>query len=192
MSIYQDHTYKHGIGWSTWHFQWVTKYRYRVFSNARLQKLCEIFLMEAARRHKFEIDELEVAADHVHVIAKLRPSMSPARAVQLLKGYSARMLFKTEELPLKSFYWRKSGKRSLWGDGKFFASVGYITLETAKEYVQNHETHDAQNRNPHHLWLGRRSNNEKDIIRTAQDTKSHKINLGELNYLDPWFESVNR
>jgi len=160
MNIYQDHTYKHGIGWSTWHFQWVTKYRYRVFSDAKLQKLCEIFLHEIAKRHKFEIDELEVAPDHVHVIAKLRPSMSPAYAVQLMKGYTARMLFRTEEQRLKSFYWRKKGKRSLWGSGKFIGSVGHITLDKAKKYVRKHETYDAKYiislpRNPHHLWLGR-------------------------------------
>ncbi len=69
MSIYQDHAYKHGVGWSTWHFQWVTKYSYNVFSNVKLRKLCEIFLLEAARRYKFKIDELEVAAGHVYVIA---------------------------------------------------------------------------------------------------------------------------
>ena len=144
MSIYQDHAYKHGVGWSTWHFQWVTKYRYKVFGNVKLQKLCEIFLLEAARRYKFEIDELEVAPDHIHVIAKLRPSMSPAKAVMLMKGYSSRMLFMADEQNLKSFYWRDAQKRSLWGDGKFIGSVGHITLETAKEYVKNHETHDAK------------------------------------------------
>ena len=144
MSIYQDHAYKHGVGWSTWHFEWVTKYRYKVFSNAKLQKLCEIFLQEAARRYRFEIEEMEVATDHVHVIAKLRPSMSPAKAVQLMKGYSSRMLFMAEEERLNSFYWRSAKKRSLWGDGKFMGSVGHITLEKAKEYVKNHETHDAK------------------------------------------------
>ena len=160
MSIYQDHAYKHGVGWSTWHFQWVTKYRYRVFSDATLQKLCGIFLQEVAKRHKFEIQELEIAPDHVHVIASLRPSMSPAKAVQLMKGYSARMLFMVEEERLKTFYWRKNEKRSLWGDGKFIASVGHITLEKAKEYVRNHDADDAKSlltRNPHHLWLGRMS-----------------------------------
>lgn len=160
MSIYQDHAYKHGVGWSTWHFQWVTKYRYKVFSDVKLQKLCEIFMQETARRYKFEIDEIEVAADHVHVIAKLRPSVSPAKAVMLMKGYSSRMLFMAEEQALQRFYWRNAGKRSLWGDGKFMGSVGHITLEKAKEYVKNHETHDAKDlltRNPHHLWLGRTS-----------------------------------
>ena len=144
MSIYQDHAYKHGVGWSTWHFQWVTKYRYTVFNDTKLQKLCEIFLHEAAKRHKFVIEELEVAPDHVHVIAKLRPSTSPAKAVMIMKGYSSRMLFMAEEQRLKSFYWRDAGKRSLWGDGKFIGSVGYISLEKAKEYVKNHEAHDAK------------------------------------------------
>ena len=144
MSIYQDHAYRHGVGWSTWHFQWVTKYRYRVFSDVRLQKLCEIFLLEAVRRYKFEIDELEVAPDHVHVIAKLRPSMSPSKAVMLMKGYSSRMLFMANEQQLNNFYWRDAQSRSLWGDGKFIGSVGHITLETAKEYVRKHETYDAK------------------------------------------------
>ena len=31
----------------------------------------------------------------------------------------------------------------------------------------------------------------RDIIRTAQDTTSHRINLGEIVYLDPWFAPVN-
>ena len=159
MSIYQDHAYKHGVGWSTWHLQWVTKYRYRVFSNSALQKLCEIFLCEAAKRYRFEIEELEVASDHIHVIAKLRPSMSPSHAVQLMKGYTSRMLFRVEEDKLKAFYWRDIGIRSLWSDGKFIASVGHITLEKAKEYVQNHEAHgaEARIRNPRPLGLGRTS-----------------------------------
>jgi len=163
MNIYQDHTYKHSIGWSTWHFQWVTKYRYKVFADSKLQKLCEIFLLEAARRYNFRIDELEVAPDHIHAIVELRLSMGPARAIGLMKGYASRMLFKTEEKKLKCFYWRESGNRQLWGDGKFIASVGHITLEKAKEYVANHETHHAKVfavllGNPRHLWLGRTSN----------------------------------
>src|SRR3989344_932861 len=144
MSIYQDHAYKHGVGWSTWHFEWITKYRYKLFSDTKLQKLCEIFLCEAAKRHRFEIEELEVAPDHVHVIAKLRLNLSPAKAVQIMKGYSARMLFMVEEKHLKAFYWRGIEKRSLWGDGKFIASVGHITLDKAKDYVKNHRVHDAK------------------------------------------------
>ena len=160
MSIYQDHAYKHGIGWSTWHFQWVTKYRYNVFADAKLQKLCEIFLYEAAKRFRFCIEELEVAPNHVHVIATLRPSAGSSQTIGLIEGYTSRMLFIIEEKKLKKFYWREKSKRQLWGDGKFIASVGHITIEKAKEYVANHEIHHAKEfikRNHHHLWLGRMS-----------------------------------
>ena len=144
MSIYQDHAYKHGVGWNTWHFQWVTKYRRKVFEDSSLQKLCEIFLEEAAQRYAFAIEEKEVALDHVHVIAKLRPSMSPSEAVGLMKGYTARMLFKAEPEKLRRHYWKQEGKRSLWGAGKFMGSVGHITLEVAKAYVKNHEARHAK------------------------------------------------
>ena len=158
MTIYQAHAYKHGVGWSTWHFQWVTKYRRKVFEDVGLQKLCEIFLHEVEKRHSFVIEELEVASDHVHVIAKLRPSMSPSQAVQLMKGYTARMLFLAEPEKLRRFYWEEPGKRSLWGAGKFMGSVGHITLEVAKDYVKNHEAHHAKKlvviKNPHPSGLG--------------------------------------
>src|SRR3989339_2080928 len=159
MTVYQNHKYRHGVGWSTWHFQWVTKYRRRVFEDPRLQKLCLIFLYEAAKRCRFAIEEIEVDVDHVHIIASLRPSLDPSRAVNYLKGYSSRLLFIAAEEKLREFYWRKEGSRSVWGAGKFMGSVGYITLEKAKEYVKSHHAKDITPHvgNPHHLWLGRRS-----------------------------------
>ena len=167
MTVYQTHAYKHGVGWSTWHFQWVTKYRRKVFEDVELQKLCEIFLHEVANRNRFAIEELEVAEDHVHVIARLRPSISPSHAVQLMKGYTARLLFLAKPEKLKKLYWEKAGKRSLWGDGKFMGSVGHITLEVAKEYVKNHEAHHAKNssyqKNPHPLGLGSFNSNSTGL-----------------------------
>lgn len=145
MTVYQTHAYKHGVGWSAWHFQWVTKYRRKVFDDTYLQKLCEIFLHEIAKRHNFATEEMEVASDHVHVIAKLRPSMSPSQAVQLMKGYTARMLFMAAPEKLTRIYWGELGKRSLWGSGKFIGSVGHITLQVAKEYVSQHEARHAKN-----------------------------------------------
>ena len=150
---YSDHKYKHGVGWNICHVQWVTKYRYRVFSDSYLKNLCMILLHESARRHRFEIEEAEVQADHVHVLVKLRPSMSISRAVNLMKGYTSRLLFMLEEEKLGSWYNSTGKERSLWGDGKFYGSVGHITLEKAKEYMEKQEAHYAKSlENPHHLW----------------------------------------
>jgi putative transposase len=160
MTLYQDNAYKHGVGWSIWHFEWVTKYRYKVFKDAELQKLCGIAFEEAARRYRFRLEDYEIQPDHVHLLVHLRPSMSPSQAVGLVKVYTSRLLFLAAKDKLASYYRWKVGK-SLWGDGKFMASVGHITLEKAKEYLEKQETHHANNirGNPHPLGLGRMSIN---------------------------------
>ena len=144
MTVYQDNTYKHGVGWSIWHLEWVTKYRHKVFADVELQKLCGIAFEEAAKRYKFRLEEYEIQPEHVHILVHLRPSTSPAEVVRLLKGYSSRLLFLAKEDKLKKFYWMPKTKRSLWGDGKFIASIGHITLEKAKEYVEQQKAHHAK------------------------------------------------
>lgn len=144
MTNYRDNAYKHGIGWSIWHLEWVTKYRYKVFEDEELQKLCGIAFEEAARRYDLRIEEYEIQPDHVHLIVHLRPSMGPSKAVGLIKGYTSRLLFSIAPKKLSRYYWKQSGKRSLWADGKFFASVGHITLEKAKEYVERQKAHHAK------------------------------------------------
>jgi putative transposase len=148
MRLYRDSSYKHGVGWSIWHLEWVTKYRRRVFEDLELQKLCGIAFEEAAKRYNFILDEYEVQPDHVHLLVHLRPSMSPAEAVCLIKGYTSTLMFRIAEDKLKPYSWAVKGHRSLWGDGKFASSVGHITLEKAKRYVSTHKAHHAQSESP--------------------------------------------
>ena len=100
--------------------------------------------------------EFEIQPDHVHALVALRPSMSPSYALQIMKGYTSRMLYLLEEERLSSWYFSNGKQRSLWGDGKFMGSVGHITLEKAKEYLEKQEVHHAKAnlRNPHPLGLG--------------------------------------
>lgn len=144
MTLYQDNAYKHGIGWSIWHLQWVTKYRHNVFKDVELKKLCGIAFEESAAKYRFRIEEYEIQSDHVHLLVHLRPSMSSAEVVRLIKGYSSRLLFLAAEEKLRKFYWSQETERSLWGDGKFVASVEHITLEQAKKYLEKQETHHAK------------------------------------------------
>ncbi len=114
MTLYREHAYKRGVGWSIWYLEWVTKYRCAVFNDPVLQKLCGIAFEEAAKRYDFRLDEYEIQPDHVHLLVHLRPSMSPAEAVRLIKGYSSRLLFLAEAERLGRYYWKPKGKRSLW------------------------------------------------------------------------------
>ena len=132
--IYKLHRYKHKVGWSFWHFQWCTKYRRKIFSNSKDKNLCKILLYEIAKKHNFEILDCEVDTDHVHVIASLPITFLPSTAVQYLKGGSSRGIFLLSP-HLRKFF---SLHKNLWSHGNFIGSVGHITLEKAKQYVEDH------------------------------------------------------
>ena len=61
------------------------------------------------------------------------PSLSPAKIVQYLKGRSSKLL--QDEYPkLKKRYWGQH----LWGRGYFCATVGTVTEEMIREYIEKH------------------------------------------------------
>ena len=131
--------HQHANGRSTWHFEWCTKYRYKVFSTSYHKNLCSIALREAAKISRVEIMEMEVQPEHVHLIVELPLTKAPLEIVGILKSISARILF--SQIPNLCY---RYPKKSLWSKGKFAMSVGNITLEKAKEYVRNQETHHAK------------------------------------------------
>ena len=60
------------------------------------------------------------------------PEFAPAKLVQYLKGRSSRML-QDEFVELKRRYWGQH----LWGRGYFCGTVGAVTEEMIKSYVEN-------------------------------------------------------
>ena len=122
----------HAVGISMWHFEWCTKYRYKMFGKEEQRNLISACIRRAASMHKIKIMELNVQAEHVHCVVGISLTITPVRALQILKGVSARLFF---------LYQKKAALRyprhHLWSPGKFAASLGFIQLETAKEYVRN-------------------------------------------------------
>ena len=133
MNIYKKHANNRSVGWSCWHFEWCTKYRYKIFTFEKDKNLCSIFLREGAKRYSFEILDLEVDNNHVHVLASLPLRMNPIDVVGHLKGFTSTCLFIA--LPRLGKVYEKG---HLWSPGKFVASVGHITLEKAKVYIEEH------------------------------------------------------
>ena len=133
MSIYRKHAHNRSVGWSTWHLEWCTKYRYKIFGSVERRNLCKILLSEVASKHNIDVFDSEVDSDHVHVIASLPLTMTPVYAVQILKGMTAKGLF--AEYPQLRILYKKD---HLWSPGKFIGSIGHITLDKAKEYLEAH------------------------------------------------------
>ena len=72
-----------------YHLVWAPKYRKWVRLRSGRGARTRIFL-EIAAHHGFEIEELEVEKDHVHVFLSVPPKDSIGQVVGLLKAVSAR------------------------------------------------------------------------------------------------------
>jgi putative transposase len=122
----------HSVGQNLYHLEWCPKYRYNMFIKEENKKLCEEILGEVAMRHKIKIEELSVMPDHVHMVAEIPPTMSVSQALHLLKGASARELFKQ-----KPNFRRRYPKDHFWSPGKFYRTVGDADTETVMQYVRD-------------------------------------------------------
>ncbi|MBL7055157.1 IS200/IS605 family transposase [Candidatus Woesearchaeota archaeon] len=84
----------HKVGINYWHLEWVTKYRYQMFSKFKYQKLCEACIRKAAKRHNITIHIISVMSEHVHILVTLPKNMTDSKALQVLKGFSAYAFFR--------------------------------------------------------------------------------------------------
>ena len=125
-------SFSHKYGESTFHFVLITKCRYKIFRNRWHKYLCRDVLMQVAKRHQINIISLAIDDDHVHMVASLKPTMSPSKAFQLLKGASSYVIFRA--VPNL----RKRCPRGLWGRNGTFRSVGDVITDTVIEYVESH------------------------------------------------------
>ena len=124
-------SFSHGYGQVTYHIVLVPKYRYRIFYDRRVKKDCELILKNICMEQRYKIHALELAEDHVHLFLEFHPSTPLSKAVQYLKGGSSYRMFKLHP-ELRKRYWGGS----LWSSGKFFRSVGNVTADTIKHYIE--------------------------------------------------------
>ena len=128
----------HAVYDTKYHLVWAPKYRKWIVREDVRQRATELF-REIAANFQFEIEEMEVAKDHVHLFLNFPPRYAIAKVVGILKSISASELFK--EFPeLRRQLW--GGE--LWEDGYFVRTVGdQVTAEVVKRYIQYHR-HDER------------------------------------------------
>jgi len=114
-----------------YHIVWLPKYRKKVLEG-KVKARVEELLRECADMNRWEIQELNVQIDHVHMMIQLPPSVSVSKAVQLFKGISSRLI--RSEIPeVKKLLWG----RDFWADGFFSEAVGSVSEERIREYIKN-------------------------------------------------------
>jgi putative transposase len=120
-----------------YHIVWITKYRYKILTKKIAERLREL-LIQGCESRGITIVEGSVgkAYVHVHMLISCPTHIAPAKIVQYLKGRSSRLI--QDEFPeLKKQYWGQH----LWARGYFCATVGTVTQEMIREYIEHQFEH---------------------------------------------------
>ncbi len=120
------------------HLVWTTKYRYRVMSEKIAPRTRDI-LSQVCQELDAAIVKGHLSPDHVHMLVSIPPHLPVSKLMQHLKGVSSRKL-QMEFKELRSKYWG----RHIWARGYFCATVGSVTDEQIKQYIEDHKDDENQ------------------------------------------------
>lgn len=92
-------------------------------------------MRNAARGQQFDIVEMAVdKGTHIHLVVRLRPSLSVEQVVSRLKQLTTLELWSKHEDELVKKYW--AGKKILWSKGYFAESMGKVSRDVVLDYVR--------------------------------------------------------
>lgn len=115
-----------------YHVVFCPKYRRRVLVDGADERFKEIAREVAGDLH-FDIIEMEVMPDHVHLLLEVDPQVPIHKAIKRVKGRTSHDL--REEFP-----WLKSRIPSLWTNSYFISTVGGAPVSAVKQYIENQKS----------------------------------------------------
>jgi putative transposase len=113
-----------------YHFVFCPKYRKRVLIG-KVAKSIEGMIRFACQINEWDIFELAIQGDHVHLYMGSAPKWSPSEVMNIVKGGTSK---KIRDLypDLDEIFWGST----FWADGFMVKSVGEINDKVISEYVK--------------------------------------------------------
>ncbi len=115
-----------------YHFVWTTKNREPLLT-AEVENLVYRCLHAEAKKLYAPLCVVGGIEDHAHVLAAVRPAVSPANFVQQLKGSSSHLVTSVLKIPFE------------WQEGYGVFSVSESNVERVIQYIRFQKQHHAQN-----------------------------------------------
>lgn len=112
-----------------YHVIFCPKFRRPVLTEDISKRLKEI-LIEISNKYNSLIIEIEILLDHIHMIIDCDPSFGITKVIREMKGNSSRIL--RSEFPDL-----RTKLPSMWTRSSFISSVGTVSLEVVKQYIQD-------------------------------------------------------
>jgi len=112
-----------------YHVVFCPKYRRKVLVDGVDERFKEI-VYRLADELAFEVIEMEVMPDHVHMLIEVDPQFGIHKVVKRIKGRTSHDL-------RAEFEWLRKRIPSLWTNSYFVSTVGGAPLEIVKRYIEN-------------------------------------------------------
>lgn len=77
---------------------------------------------------------MEDDLDHIHYFIETEPTISIGQIICFMKSYTTYHIWKRYGKYLSKYLWNNN---TFWTDGYFVCSVGNVSQETLKNYIQN-------------------------------------------------------
>ena len=121
-----------------YHIIFCPKYKRKVLLEPIAERFKQI-VMSMQQEQNFYVLGMEVMPDHVHLLLDIDPTIGVNVVVARIKGKTAHILNRefpelTRKLP------------TLWTRSKFIATVGSVSLEVVKKYIEEQKTNEQRHK----------------------------------------------
>ncbi|MFH1222280.1 MAG: IS200/IS605 family transposase [Candidatus Micrarchaeota archaeon] len=123
------------VGESNFHLQFTPNFRKDVFLPEEVRILCKQCFYQKAAELGIVVLAVNFGPDHAHLFIGNCRKYSAAQLAQYFKGYSSRVMRAQLWSSISPYL---SGKR-FWSEGYFFESVGRVTSESVKFYIERQQ-----------------------------------------------------
>ena len=117
-----------------YHIIFVCKYRKKLLVSKEISDYIKQFSYEICTKNNIIIRYMETDKDHIHYMIETEPTISISKVVNLIKSYTRYHIWKKHTEYLKIHFWKED---TFWSDGYFACSVGNVSEEILKQYIEN-------------------------------------------------------
>lgn len=129
MEIKRDTHSVYEIGY---HIVFCTKYRRDVLVGD-IETVCRNVLAQTCVAYEWQLHDIEIMPDHVHMFISAKPNVSPMEIAKTLKSISAITLFREFPVIKRQKFWGSG----MWSPSTYFGTVGHVSAETISRYIQD-------------------------------------------------------
>lgn len=111
-----------------YHLVFCPRYRRKIFLGPGVEARFKELVRQICEQNKFDIIAMECQVDHCHLFVNVPPTISAAKAVQIIKSNTSRLLM--------SEFQELSKMRTVWTRSYFASTAGTVSGDIIQKYIE--------------------------------------------------------